>query len=416
LNRIDRFLAVMFFYSVLPGTAAAALDFGLVISQTPEWGTAGSFANTRADTAEWNYAGSYRPWFSAEPGKTAKIYLSAKVDTVYEQGEWKPGKPPVLAELGRAQISWRPGNRFFLEAGRIRFEDPSGIIAAGLFDGVNGSAVLGKIRLSAGAFYTGLLYKETAGVVMNAHDAEQYALPLDYTDMDTYFASRRVLISTTGELTDLTPRTSLALNALAQFDVNGGEHTLHTQYLTARYTARLLETLIAAGTASAGLAETREDGALIHFAAAAGLDWEAPGGLRDMVQTEVRWSNGAVNDRITAFTPVTTAAQGQVFTPKLSALMTVKGTYTARLHRNFSARAEGTYFIRTDGKTQTGTEYPPSEDRLLGGELYGMLVWAPVSDLMMSVGGGAFFPGAGNVFTADAPIRWKISAGIILSL
>jgi hypothetical protein len=32
------------------------------------------------------------------------------------------------------------------------------------------------------------------------------------------------------------------------------------------------------------------------------------------------------------------------------------------------------------------------------------------------VGGGAFFPRLGDVFTADAPIRWKVSAGFILSL
>jgi hypothetical protein len=52
----------------------------------------------------------------------------------------------------------------------------------------------------------------------------------------------------------------------------------------------------------------------------------------------------------------------------------------------------------------------------LGGELFGMFVWAPVSDFVINIGGGAFFPGAGNVFTAETPIRWKISAGIILSL
>jgi hypothetical protein len=417
-----RCLLLRFFLAVFPGISAGALDFGLLISQSPDWGTAGSFANSSGDTkkAEWNYTGTYSPWFSAEWGKTAKLYISARVGTACEQGEWKPEDAPVLVELGRTEFSWRPAARVFLEAGRIHFGDPSGIIAAGLFDGLNGSAVFGKVRLSMGAFYTGLLYKETAGIVMSSGDAERYVLPPDYGDSDTWFASRRVLASVTGEFADLTPRTSLTLNALAQFDVNGGEYSgeyrLHTQYLTARYGVRLLETLGLTGTAVVGLAENRENEGLFHFAAALEMDWETPGSLRDMVQMEFRWSSGEVNDRIRPFMPLNASVQGQVFTPKLSALMTAKGKYTARLHRNFSAAAEGTYFIRTDGKTLSGAEYPPSDNRLLGGELYGMLVWAPVSDLMLRVGGGAFFPGVGNVFTAEAPVRWKISAGIVLSL
>ncbi|MDR1142902.1 MAG: hypothetical protein LBK77_01630, partial [Spirochaetaceae bacterium] len=227
----------LFLYAVLPGIAAGALDFGLLISQNPEAGTAGSFTNPGGDNErlEWTYTGTYRPWLSAEWGKTAKLYLSAKAETVFEQEEWKPEDMPVRVELGQAEFSWRPADRLFLEAGRIRFEDPAGIIAAGLFDGLKGSAVFGKLRLSAGAFYTGFLYKETAGIVMTSGDAERYALPADYGDMDTYFASRRVLASVTGEFADLTPRTSLTLNALAQFDVNGGEQRLHTQYLEARY-------------------------------------------------------------------------------------------------------------------------------------------------------------------------------------
>jgi hypothetical protein len=42
-----------------------------------------------------------------------------------------------------------------------------------------------------------------------------------------------------------------------------------------------------------------------------------------MVQIEARWSSREVNGRIKPFTPVIAAVQGQVFTPKLSALMTI---------------------------------------------------------------------------------------------
>jgi hypothetical protein len=97
-------------------------------------------------------------------------------------------------------------------------------------------------------------------------------------------------------------------------------------------------------------------------------------------------------------------------------LITIKGKYTAHLLQNFSASLEGTYFIRTDGETLVGTEYPPSASRLLGGELYGSALWALFSDFILTLGGGVFFPQWGNTFDSDAPVRWKVSAGIIFSI
>jgi hypothetical protein len=260
-----------------------------------------------------------------------------------------------------------------------------------------------------GAFYTGLLYKETAEILMTPSDVEAYI------DKDSYFASRRILFSLGAEFPALTPRSSLAANALAQFDVNNNVTSVHTQYLSAKYTHLVMETLSLTGALALGLAENQADTSA-HFAFVTGADWEVPGALRDMFRGEIRWSTGAVNENITAFTPVTSIPQGQVFSPTLSGLMTVKGKYITRFHKNFSASAEGTYFIRTDGETLSGADLPPSSGRLLGGELYGALSWAPVSDFMATIGGGFFFPGMGNVFVPDAPIRWKITAGLVLSL
>jgi hypothetical protein len=135
-----------------------------------------------------------------------------------------------------------------------------------------------------------------------------------------------------------------------------------------------------------------------------------------MLRGELRWAGGVANNGITAFTPLNPLSPGKVFTPDLSGLMTVKGNYTARLHRTFSASLEGTYFIRTDGETLKGAEYPPSAARFLGGEVYGTLLWAPKSDLSLTLGGGAFFPDWGDVFVPEAPARWKINAGLLMSL
>jgi hypothetical protein len=306
---MGRFFALVFLCCAFPGFA---FDFGLAICQTGEYtGTEGD-SSLAKDT---NYTGSYSPWFSSALGETAGLYLSAKLSTVYEAETWKPADPPVLIELERSEFSWHPASHFFLEAGRLRFQDPLGIIATGLFDGLGGSIVLGTARLSAGAFYTGLLYKESADIVMTSGDAKKYAAPLEYTDFfGSYFASRRALVSAGAEFPGLTARTTLALNVLAQFDMNPeslkGDSGLHTQYLTARYTFLPLEPLSLTASVVAGLAENQGEDVYAHFAAFAGVDWDLPGALRDLLQGEIRWSSGAVNKNVRAFAPLTTVAQG----------------------------------------------------------------------------------------------------------
>jgi hypothetical protein len=412
-GRIKYFSAVFFFCCAVllmqpfPGMA---LDFGLTVSQSPEY--TNTTSNDREGTLD--YTGSYSPWISGELESSgiAKLYLSAKLTTTREGGEWKYGSLPILFEIGRSEVSWRPASTVYLEAGRIPFQDPLGIIAAGLFDGAMGSVALGgKVRLTTGTFYTGLLYKETAKIVMTSRDAEQYTLS------DTYFASRRILLSVGAEFPALTPRSSLVLNGLSQFDVNpksDNEEFLHSQYLTAHYTMSLLDNLAMTGTGVFALRENQDD-VIANFAIAAGIDWEAPGDWQDMIQGEIRWSSGRVNKNIGAFMPVTSIAQGEVFSPPLSALMPIKGKYTVRFLKTFSSSLEGTYFIRTDGETMAGTGYAPSSSRFLGGELYGSLVWAPTSDIAVTAGAGVFFPGLGNVFDSDAPNLWKFAMGVILS-
>jgi hypothetical protein len=417
-------LLLFFFFAVLLGATfpVSALDFGLVMGQSVEY----TNAESSGDFGDLNYTGSYGPWFSSGLGETAHLYFSARIQTIYEYGKWKPANPPLLPELGRFEFSWRPLSAVYLEAGRLRFEDPAGMIASGLFDGLCGSFAAGTALLNVRAFYTGLLYKESARITMTPGDTETYELPFAFDKSGSYFASRRALVSVEAEFGDLTPRTTLVLNALAQFDVNdkpargSGNFTLHTQYLSAKYTALPLETLTFTGVAAAGPAESRGGDAAFyktrfHYAAAASLEWEAPGTLRDMLRGEVRWAGGAVADTVAAFAPLNPRSPGQVFTPDFSGLAAVKGNYTARLHHTFSVSVEGTYFIRTDNKTLAGAEYPASAARFLGGEIYGNLLWALKSDLVLTLGGGAFFPDWGNVFVPEAPVQWKINAGLLAS-
>jgi hypothetical protein len=92
-------------------------------------------------------------------------------------------------------------------------------------------------------------------------------------------------------------------------------------------------------------------------------------------------------------------------------------SYQARPRAVLSAGAGAAYFIRTDLET-LGNEDPDkaSDSRLLGGEVYGSLIWAPDPALRLTLGGGAFFPGWGGAFREDAPVRWKVNLGLIVSL
>jgi hypothetical protein len=196
-------------------------DFGTTLRINPEW--KGADAET-----ETVCAFTLGPWVSASPHASLDLYFSAGLSLRYSHEEWN-----LLPELYRFMLAWRPLLRLGLEMGRIRFSDPNGIVATGLFDGISVSYELGGSRLSAGGYYTGFLYKDTADICMTASDSADYQKPFDWENVAaTYFASRRVLGSISWEAPALagSPH-GLYLNGLAQFDLNGEDDRFHTQYL-----------------------------------------------------------------------------------------------------------------------------------------------------------------------------------------
>jgi hypothetical protein len=388
------------------GASAPAADFGLVLNTAGEYG---------ADAAGegFGFTGSLRPWVSAALGGKAGLYLSGKATFQYEH-ENDAWAAPVLAELERTELNFRPVPALYVILGRQQYRDSGGMILSGLFDGIYGSLGLSRARISLGAFYTGLLYQGTAEIAMTAEDRDRRLRPLDYADLDTYFASRRVLVPLDLEFPDLASRLSLALTLLAQFDVNAGP-ALHSQYLETRFGIDAADSLRFTLTGIGVLEENEGADMGANFAAALAADWDMPGALTDMLSAELRWGSGAVNGRIGPFKPVSGIAQGTIFTPALPGLMNARAAYTARPLRTLSLATEAVFFWRTDTETFTDAELDSaSEDRFLGTEVRGSLVWAVQSALRLSAGGGAFFPS--GAFVEGAGIRWKINAGIILSL
>jgi hypothetical protein len=408
--KIRRLAAGFFIALALTGGASvSAVDFGIVL------GTEGQYAGDKDET-DFGFTGNFAPWFSALAGRNISLYVSGKLTFKYGYGD-ESWKWPPLAELERTELSFRPAQTVYLTLGRQRFKDHGGMIASGLFDGLNGSFGLGKARLTGGLFYTGLLYKETAEILLSPGDMEYYRKSLDYGDTSSYFASRRIFGSVAGEFPDFSSRTSLILSVLAQFDINDYEEgsLFHSQYLETCYSIEATDFLRFSLTGIVGLMENESRDTKINFAAAAKAEWELPGRVFDLFSAELRWGSGAVNDTIGPFTPLNGIAQGVVFAPAVPGIMNARGSYTVRLHDAVSLSAAAALFGRTDLETFQDSDLDPaSKDRLLGGELSGQVVWAPQSLIRLSTGGAVFFPG--GAFLEDAGIRWKIKAGLSVSL
>jgi hypothetical protein len=208
-----------------------------------------------------------------------------------------------------------------------------------------------------------------------------------------------------------------------QFDLNepddqiDGDGKIHSQYALAGWTLPFLNYFNAELGTLLGIIEEDDRRPGISFAASGALAWLPPGGVNDRLSLHLVFSSGTWNDTVRAFLPINTIAQGKVLRPKLSGLALAGGDYAARLRKSLSVEVSTAYFFRTDSHTYSDPGLDgASRSPLLGGEVYGGLVWAPVSDISFTLGGGAFFPQWGRAFAADTPTRWRVSLETIFSL
>jgi hypothetical protein len=382
--------------------AAFAINAGLVVTAAPEY--------PAAQGEGLGFTGSLAPWVYSALGAKGGLYLSGKLSLSYDGAALSR---PLLAELERCEFSILPVPSLYLAFGRQRYRDSAGMVASGFFDGFSGALSLRRLRLSLGAFYTGLLYKKSAEIVMTEEDLHRYNLSLSYDEMETYFASRRLFFPLTVEFPDLGPRTSLNVSLLAQADLNGAQ-ALNTQYLETRVGFEPHPSLRLSLTGLLGLMETAGADPALSVAAQAEADWDLPGALADMLSLQVRMGSGVTQGALGPFTPLSGIAQGMILTPKLPGLILGRLSYTGRFHPTLAIMADLRYYIRIDRESFKDTELDAaSRSPLLGGEAYGSLVWAPQSAIRLSAGGGVFLPGP--AFLAGTGARWKANAALTLS-
>jgi hypothetical protein len=393
---------VLFFFGL---GGLFSLDYGGILSQDLK------LENSSADRAglDPGYSLKISPWASLVLPGNMFLYLSAGAAVQYDGPEgWGP-----LFEVDRFELTWRPRPNIFAEAGRFSYADPAGIVAEGLFDGAAASLGLGENRLSLGAYYTGLLYKKTAGVIMTSQDA------LDYADSDRYFAPPRLFVSAAYAVPGLISwRDALTAGLIVQFDLRDGEDAkLHTQYAEVHYFWNPLDVLTFNLGGVFGLAQ--KETAQYNYALSVRGDWALPTKMNGQFSLRFRYASGLAdnNDAQGAFAPITVMSQSGVFSANFSGLMALSEIATLRPLENLSIVQEANFLMRTDLATFAAEGLDPdSRSHVLGLEICLSLVWAPFSDLGLSAGGGVFFPRKGGAFSGDAPPKWNFSLGAVLSL
>ena len=389
---MKKYAAVLCLLFALSSWPSHAVDFGLIVDQSAGYG--GVASGAAAD-----YTGAFVPRFSALIGGAADIYISAGL--IIEHGS---GAARFVPELLRTEFTWLFGIGG-LKAGRMYYSDPLGFIANGLFDGARVSFYTTLGTFSAGAWYTGLLYKRRADITMTPREVEAYAVEPFNDFANTYFAPRRVAAALEWEHLSLGGALQARAAVIGQFDTGGG---LHSQYIEAKGTLPLLR---AVTFDMGGCLELIQNDGTFGIAGAAELGIQAalPTPLRDRLSFTARYSSGG-------FLPLTTREQGDILRARLSGLSLLSLDYTARLFPTLAAGVSSTYFIRSD--LETYTAYPVTVDSggyALGNEFFARLMWNPFSDLELSLGGGVFLPSLGDA-APGAAAAWRVELNLIFGL
>ena len=371
------------------------LCFCFQISVFADYGAAISAEAAAAGNGETNVGGyvTFAPWLSLPVG-SADFIFSTGLSVGF--GE----KIIVVPEIFRLEILTQN-----FRAGRIFWQDGSGFIARGFLDGVDTQVNLGSFSLGAGAFYTGLLFKDTANINITPGDPKNYNAKFDWSDFsNTYFAPSRFIVSAYGEFPGFPyMRGQLYAGLIAQFDMSKADKRLSSYYLYARNTFGYRSFDF---TASGAVSYSNG----MSFALFLEGGWQT-GMLNDRLSMEFRWASGEGNIT-SAFFPITRISQGTVLRHWFSGIMMMRIKYEARFLPELSGHISGRYYLRTDDVTFKDP-FLENNSYSLGIEFDAGLIWVPYSDLSFSLGAGVFAPT--GAMRSDAPVRWSVNIAAIFS-
>ena len=401
-NIIALLLTALLLEGFLLPASLGATDFGLILNQSAEAGG--------VEEASFLYEANFIPRFSFLLGDSGEFIVTAGMTAGYDRDGY------VIPELLRTELSWLFSNAA-ITAGRMQYSAPFDYVAGGLFDGFQFSYDSPAGTFNAGVWYTGLLYKKKANITVTAEDSQSYHAVVDYDNFsDTYFASRRIVTAFGWDHPSIAELVRVKLAVIAQADMNGRDDYLHSQYVTAKIGVPV-ESFFFELSGALELAETG-DGFNIGLAGELGAFWTLPTAFPSRLSFTGHFSSGkATSGPLAAFTPITAKPCGAVLEAEPSGISSLSLDYTANLYKTFSAGLTSSYFIRSDLGTYTG--YPLDTENndgyFLGNEFFTRLVWSPVSDLQISLGGGIFLPSTGNASPGRESL-WRIKLAAVLAL
>ena len=386
------------------GAVIFSVDFGLLADQ-----------NLEVTDEVSTYTPAFTPWFSWNGGQGTSMYVSGALTLKYysydgdlaDNSGWV--KPLLRPELSYSAVSHRINAQYSIEAGRIRYTDVMGFTASGLFDGARFDAVIPLGTISAGGFYTGFLYKETAKILMTAHDTKRYAQAWN-GDFNSYGASQRTFATARWDI-PIGEANTLSAEALFQVDLNNDtDDKLNSQYGEVQMAFYPFDALgITVGALIEAMSYRDTDPAVALGALArAGLD--VPGSLNDRLSVTMKLSSGRGDDTLTAIMPISAIPQGMVFDKTISGLASFSLDYMVRVLDSLFIDAGLHYFMRT-------YDVPAEEGNIYGGEFQASLAWQPLDDIRLTLGGGVFLPdfGGGNIYPYGTRPTGKFIAGLSLS-
>jgi hypothetical protein len=379
-------LSVMIMLTWVFSATLFAVDVGLVLDQN-------AIVSGTEGGAGFGYNGIFIPRITGLIGDAGDFYISGGFN--YKSDPWS-----LVPELLRTDFSWRTGSMDFT-VGRMAYDDPLGYVASGLFDGARFSQYTKIGTFSAGAWYTGLLYKERAKIGMTDNEYTANKTDIDWNDFsNTYYAPRRFLAAVDWAYKGFLDNAIAKLSLLSQFDLS--DEKLHSQYLVGK-TIIPVETKVSNGAFSLDLGGSLELIEANNKTSPAFAVEAAPAWRNDVhyVSLGIKYASGK-SDGMAAFLPLTNNAQGQIWKPKLSGITMLSIDYTFRLFETLSVGFYPAYYI-LNGAGSNGRN---------GGEIFGAAYWSPSPDIGVNLGAGASF---GNV-VSDEKASWRVALNVVLSL
>jgi hypothetical protein len=397
VKKIRLFLFFSFFF--IHFSFAQAYDFGMFLNRNVGFGGQGGDKN-------FDYSISAIPWITGLLGETGDLIVTAGFELDYNGGFG------FAHELLRTEAAFRPGNWAF-EIGRMYHSDPLGLVAEGLFDGVKAAYYSEAGTFSAGAWYTGLLYKKRTVIEMTVKEYEANRVPLDFDDLaGTYFAPRRFLGALGWEHFGWSVQASASV--LGQFEFFT-EEPLNSQYVVLKL---ILPVKIFSFDLGGCLELIENEGKTkMAFAAEAGFAITPKTVFKNRLSFLARYSSGE-SSRLAAFLPLTTEGQGNILAAKLSGLSVISMDYAALVHPALSAGLTSMFFIRNGLTTYNGYRLQEAESSwaFLGNEVLARLLWSPATDLQVNLGGGwLFMPSLRNT-APNSGYLWRVELNMVFSL